>query len=275
MDAPRFGLSLRDEHVAGLLLDPRGVDTLEVVAEHWMANPARARSLATSLKHVGPITPHSISLSLGSEEPPPPALLRDLAAVVALTGARELTDHVCITRSSVGEIGHLTPVVPGPHAATNLVRNIRHVREALGVDVSVENISALIRLPGPWSCWELLRHVVEEANAGLLLDVENLHADVANFGDDAEAVLRSLPLQRVTHIHLAGGQKVGGRYVDTHGRPVPHDTLQILTLAARLGARPRTIILERDNHIPPLAGLVTELDAARAAWALGLQQAAA
>ncbi len=275
MDTPRFGLSLRDEHVADLIRDPRGVEALEVVAEHWMANPRLAAAQFNALRGVGPITPHAISLSLASQTPPPASLLKDLKALLALTGATELTDHACITRSAVGEIGHLTPVVPGPQAAAALVANLRHVKDVLGVALGVENISALIRLPGPWSPWELLAHVATEADVGILLDVENLHADAVNFGDDPETVLRALPLERVTHIHLAGGQKVGGRYVDTHGRPVPHDTLHILTLAARLGARPRTVILERDNHIPPLAELVTELNAARAAWALGLQQAAA
>jgi uncharacterized protein (UPF0276 family) len=273
MDTPRFGLSLRDEHVVDLIRDPTGVEALEVVAEHWMAHPHLARAQSHTLRHVGPITAHAIGLSLGSTTPPPRALLKDLAAVVALTGTAELTDHACITRSAVGEIGHLTPVLPGPDAARTMVMNLKHVRDALGVALSMENIAALIRLPGPWTPWEFLAHVAEEADVGILLDVENLHADALNFGDAPEAILRALPLHRVTHIHLAGGQNVGNRYVDTHGRAVPPATLEILTLATRLGARPRTVILERDNHIPPLAELVTELDAARDAWARGLAAA--
>ena len=55
-----------------------------------------------------------------------------------------------------------------------------------------------------WSEGEFLATVAEEADCGILLDVNNVYVSAYNHGFDAVRYLDSLPLTRVAQIHLAG-----------------------------------------------------------------------
>jgi uncharacterized protein (UPF0276 family) len=84
-----------------------------------------------------------------------------------------------------------------------------------------------------------------------------------------------MPRERVRQIHLAGHEDHGSHLVDTHDHPVCEAVWSLYAhTVQRLGPVPTMI--ERDDHIPPLAELLAELDQARAiqAQALSLGQAA-
>lgn len=267
---------MRDAHLPDIWrCDVDHLQCVEVIAEHWVANPhVVERQMGMLAKFGAPIL-HCISLSPGSPAPPPSDVMRAVGALVERVQPECLGDHACITRVPSGDIGHLTPLSPGPESARFLVENIKNFRSAFGVPFALENIAALVRLPGPWTVWQMLAHVMDKTDATLLMDLENLHADVVNFGEDAAKVFAELPLERVTHVHLAGGHRRGMRYVDSHSAPVPDDTHALLTGLIRAGARPHTIIVERDNHLPPFAELLEDLRRARAAYELGLHREAA
>ena len=109
---------------------------------------------------------------------------------------------------------------------------------------------------------EFVRAVVEEADAGLLLDLENVHANARNHGYDPIDYLESLPLERVVEVHLAGGVVHGGQYVDSHTRPVPEESWALLEwLAPRTPVR--AVIIERDDDLPPFDDLLAEVRRAR------------
>jgi uncharacterized protein (UPF0276 family) len=266
---PRFGLSARHEHMADLW---RGsaVEAVEVIAERWLQDLRRARAERALLDACGPLSLHCVSLSLGSPRPPTRRALRDLSRLVDAVEPQHLSDHMCITRVRAGEIGHLTPLSPGPDAARRLTANIRAVQRATGMRLALENIASVIRPPGPWSHWQLLAEVADRADCDLLLDLENLHADEENFGDDGESVLRALPLERVRQVHLAGGHHHGSLYIDDHGSAVAPRSLELLTRLRALGARPDLVIVERDHQLPRLSELLEDVARARTAWCSGV-----
>ena len=75
-------------------------------------------------------------------------------------------------------------------------------------------------------------------------------------------------------IHLAGHEDHGDYLIDTHDHPVPDPVWELYAAAVRRFGAVSTMI-ERDDHIPPLAELVAELAQARALSQATLATAAA
>ena len=193
-----------------------------------------------------------------------PAYLKQLAALAQRVQPLWVSDHLCWT----GVQGHhLHDLLPLPYTEETLklvVRNIRQAQDALGRRLVLENVSSYVEFAGSqMSEWVFLRHVAEEADCQLLLDVNNIHVSAVNHGFDALAYLHHMPRGRVAQIHLAGHSDNGDHLVDTHDAPVAAAVWALYRAALRhLGPVPTMI--ERDDHIPPLHDLVAELDIARA-----------
>ena len=84
-----------------------------------------------------------------------------------------------------------------------------------------------------------------------------------NHGFDPLDYLAGVPRERVQQIHLAGHENHGDYLVDTHDHPVSDPVWELYARALeRCG--PVSTMIERDDHIPPLAELCAELDQARA-----------
>lgn len=92
---------------------------------------------------------------------------------------------------------------------------------------------------------EFIAALVEKAQTHLLLDLHNIYANAQNFeGYDAWAYLRTVPLDRVVEIHLAGGQHAEGWYHDFHSRAVPEAVWEMLAYVLPRASRLRAIVLE-------------------------------
>ena len=107
---------------------------------------------------------------------------------------------------------------------------------------------------------EFINAVLEEADCGLLLDVNNIYVNSINHRYDAEEFLTALPADRVVYFHVAGHYvEAEDLRVDTHGADVIDPVWQLLDQAyAHCGVVPT--LLERDFNIPPLADLIDEMD---------------
>src|SRR5690606_9038299 len=91
----------------------------------------------------------------------------------------------------------------------------------------------------------------EEADCGILLDVNNVYVSAVNHGFDPRAYLDAIPADRVIQIHLAGHQTRAGYLLDTHDDHVVDAVWALYRHAvARLG--PVSTLVEWDAHIPPL-----------------------
>ena len=111
-----------------------------------------------------------------------------------------------------------------------------------------------------------------------MLDVNNAYVNATNFGFDVDEWMRTVPLDRVVQMHMAGhdwyteeGQLLGsaqaaersGRrhalIIDTHGADIADP---VMDLFARVVARtgPVPVVLERDQDIPPLLALLLEVE---------------
>ena len=100
------------------------------------------------------------------------------------------------------------------------------------------------------------------SGCGLLLDVNNIYVSAQNHGFSADDYLAGLPLERVRQIHLAG-HTPGEIIIDTHDREVCDDVWALYAKAMAMIEQPVATMIERDDKIPPLPELLTELDCAR------------
>jgi uncharacterized protein (UPF0276 family) len=256
------GVSFRQAWRWEVIRHRDGLGAVECIPED-VVGPAAVRHLGL-IRDAVPVLLHGIGLSLGSAEGLDPERVRHTARVAEAVSPPWFSEHIAFTRAGGIEIGHLTPLPFTREAVATVARNVAELKRALpGLPILLENIAYPFTLPGAeMSEAELVRAVVEEADAGLLLDLENVHANARNHGYDPIAYLESLPLERVGEVHLAGGVVHDGRYVDSHTRPVPEESWALLEwLVPRTPVR--AVIIERDDDLPPFADLLAEVARAR------------
>lgn len=224
-----------------------------------------------------PILSHGLTMSLGGVDPVDPGYIVELRELVARIGAPFHSDHLCFGGSGGRLVHDLLPLPFIDDAVTNVVARAREIRERLGCPLAIENISYYVR-PGAQDMSEatFLNAVLEEADLGLLLDVNNVYVNAQNFGFDASQFLASLPLERVVQIHVAGHElkPARGRIIDTHGADTDDQVLGLLEQVVR-ETGPVPVILERDSNIPSLEALLGELERVRSAYERGLARRAA
>lgn len=235
---------------------------VECIADD-VAGPAGIQDLVLIGQAV-PLILHGTGLSLGSAEGLDPERLEHVARVVEAVRPPWFSEHIAFTRAHGVEIGHLAPLPFNREAVDVVAANVEALRRAVpGVPILLENIAYTLDLPGPeMSEAEFVREVIEATDAGLLLDLENVHANSVNHGYDPLEHLERLPLDRVVEVHLAGGVMRNGQYADSHTRPVPEESWALLEwLAPR--ADVRAVILERDDDLPPFGELLAEVRRAK------------
>lgn len=242
---------------------------IECIPEE-VAGPAGVRDLV-HLREAVPVLLHGIGMSLGSAEGLDPDRVRHVARLAEAVAPPWFSEHIAFTRAGGIEIGHLAPLPFTREAVATVAANVAELQRSLaGLPLLLENIAYTLQLPGAeMTEAELVRAVVEETGAFLLLDLENVHANASNHGYDPIEYLETLPLERVVEVHLAGGIQREGRYIDSHTRPVPEESWALLEWLAPRAAL-RAVIIERDDDLPPFTELLAEvrrakeiLDAAR------------
>ncbi|HTR51442.1 MAG TPA: DUF692 domain-containing protein [Kofleriaceae bacterium] len=262
------GIGYRRKHRDALLADAgERPSLLEIIPGHFFADPDALAPLAARY----PLVFHEVGLSLGTADAGS-AVARELIARIRglIDRARPalVTDHVAITRSPAGvDLGHLCPLWYTREALALVADRVRALQDRFSVPVALENLAAPFELAAA----ELdepafFRELCAATGCGMLLDLSNLIANARNFGFDAAARLADYPLEAVAQVHLAGGGDDRGFYVDSHDAPVGDDSFALLGQIRRRANSLIAIVVERDDHIPPLPELVAEARRAEALW---------
>src|SRR5690606_9601693 len=105
-------------------------------------------------------------------------------------------------------------------------------------------------------------HVVEKADCGILLDINNVFVSSFNHEFDPLTYLKNIPAERVIQYHLAGHLDKGHCLIDTHDHDIRREVWELYQQAIPLFGKV-SFLLERDDHIPPLKKLVKELKQAK------------
>ncbi len=245
-----IGVGLRIPHLNHILEQKPVVDWFEIISENYMVGGGRALATLDRILEQYKVVQHGVSLYFGSAEPLNREHLKRLKALVRRTTTEWLTDHLC-WGSVDGRYTHdLLPMPYTFEAAETTARKIREAKDFLEVPIAVENVSSYAEFHiSEMTEWEFLNEVVERADCGILLDVNNIYVSSRNHGFDPSEYLNAVPCGRIAQIHLAGHSKFKKYLLDTHDHPVIEPVWKLYEQAiSRFGPTPT--LLEWDDRIP-------------------------
>ena len=242
----KTGVGYRQEMAAWIQTRPRGVECLEITAEHF--GPGSEEHLRELGKRFE-LYVHALGLSLGTPGPLDAARLDHFARVVEAAAPRWISEHVAFTRTAEFDLGHLNPLPPTRDSLEVLVDHVRQVAERCRRPVLMENITSYLPLLGELSETEFLNELCARADCGLLLDVTNLFINSRNHGYDPLVWLHEIEPRRIRQLHIVGYSREGERYTDAHARPIQEDLIELASEVVRY-APVESIVLERDEDIP-------------------------
>jgi uncharacterized protein (UPF0276 family) len=256
------GLGLRRELLAPLsAAKPDVISFFEVAPENWLPFGGALGKQFRRFTEQYPFVCHGLSLSLGGPDPLDLDFLAALKRFFQQHQIKVYSEHLSFCSAG----GHLYDLLPIPFtsaAARYVAARIRQVQDILQCPLVIENVSYYATPGQDMSELDFTLEVLQQADCGLLLDVNNVYVNATNHGYDPRAFIAALPSERIVYGHIAGhyqNKQVGQPpLIDTHGSQVSADVWQLLAFAYQQhGVFPT--LLERDFHLPPLSELTTEL----------------
>ncbi len=260
------GIGLRGEICDQIVANRSAIDFLEFTPENYRDNNATINWLAQFAERFALVS-HCVSLSIGSIDPLDRALLKTNRWFIKQFGLHWWSDHLCFTGVD-GKTGNdLFPLPWTDETVKHLVDKISQAQELAESPLLLENIPFYSRMPkGNFDEAEFIARTLEEADCGMLLDLNNLFVNSINHDFDSKAFLDRLPLERVVQIHLAGPGTYGTRVIDTHGTAVPETVFELLDYVLSKRTQVKAVMIERDQHFPAFDELLNELNHVRAIW---------
>lgn len=259
-----IGIGLRTVHFGEILGRAPAVDWFEVLSENFMRTGGRPMWVLDQVAERYPVALHGVSLGIGNTDPIDRDYLRELAALARRTRARWVSDHLCWTGVMGRNTHDLLPMPYTEAALRHVVARVKQVSDALERPLVLENPSSYVEFAASsMTEWEFLARLAEDADCGLLLDVNNVYVSSFNHGFDARVYIDAIPADRVVQYHLAGHTHKGTHIIDTHSDHARPEVWELYRRAyARTGAT--ATLYEWDEDIPELAVVIAEAEKARA-----------
>ncbi len=245
-----IGIGLRVPHYSHILSRKPVVDWFEIISENFLVGGGRPLEVLDQILEQYRVVQHGVSLYFGSTDRTDREHLRRLKALVRRTKTPWLSDHLC-WGSVDGTYTHDLLPLPYTHeAARRTAAKIRQVRDYLEIPICVENVSSYAEFHlSEMTEWEFLTEVVEQADCGILLDVNNIYVSSRNHGFNPYEYLDGIPAHRVGQMHIAGHTKFEKYILDTHDHPVLDPVWQLYAHATKRCGVTATL-LEWDDRIP-------------------------
>lgn len=249
----RIGIGLRSPHIQDLLCTQPNIGWVEVHSENWMCDQGPIAERLQEICEKYPLSLHGVGLSLGSADGLNHHHLSKLTKLIERTQPILISEHLSWGSISGKHSNDLLPLPFNQQAIELLVKHIDQVQQVIGRTILIENISSYCSFnESTMPEWEFIQNIVEKANCGLLLDINNVYVNAQNHGFSAQEYLSNIPWAKVAEIHLAGFEEEGTILVDTHGRPIQEPVWDLYIESLRnLPSSARTLI-EWDSNLPPL-----------------------
>jgi hypothetical protein len=245
-----FGIGLRTVHFSHLLEHSPAIDWFEVLSENFMDTGGRPLYVLDSVVERYPVALHGVSMSIGSTDPLDLEYLRKLKRLAERTRARWVSDHLCWTGVSGLNVHDLLPMPLTDEALGHAVSRVRAVSEILERPLVLENASSYVEFSAStWTEWDFLARLAEEADCGILFDVNNVYVSAFNHGFDPNVYIDAIPVDRIVQYHLAGHTHKGTHIIDTHS---DHVVDEVWALYRRAYGRTGGVatLVEWDEDIP-------------------------
>ncbi len=244
------GIGLRIPHYQHILTHKPVVDWFEIISENYMIDGGRPLAVLDQILQQYKVVQHGVSMYFGSTDPLNREHLQKLKQLVRRTKTPWLSDHLC-WGSVDGRYTHdLLPMPYTWEAVEVTAKKIRQVQDFVEIPVVVENVSSYAEFHlSEMTEWEFLNEVVERADCGILLDVNNIYVSSQNHGFDPFTYVNAVPAERIAQIHIAGHSKFEKYILDTHDHPVLDPVWQLYSRSIER-AGPTATLLEWDDNIP-------------------------
>ena len=202
-------------------------------------------------------------MSLGSTDPLNYDYLLRLKRLIERFEPAWVSDHLAWISINGRYLHELLPLPYTEEVLAHLVRRILEVQDFLGRRILLENPSSYMsfkdsKIPEP----EFLRALCEQADCGLLLDVNNVYVSASNHAFDAHQYIQDVPCERVMEIHLAGYEEHSDYLFDTHGYRVQEPVWELYQSALQ-HCGPVATLIEWDSDVPPFGVLMEEAQKAQ------------
>ncbi|WP_437909842.1 DUF692 domain-containing protein [Sorangium sp. So ce327] len=258
------GVGLRIPHYRHIFEHRPRVDWFEIISENFMVDGGMPIANLERVLSSYRLVQHGVSLSIGSTDPLDFDYLRRLKALLARVGSPWVSDHLCWTGAHGINLHDLLPLPYTEEAVRHVAARARVVQDFLEVRLALENVSSYLTFTASrMSEWEFLSAIAEEADCGILLDVNNVYVSSYNHGFDPEAYIDGVPHHRIVQFHLAGHTHQGAYILDTHSDHVV-DAVWALYRRAVARAGDVSTLIEWDDDIPSFDVLAAEAEKARA-----------
>ena len=259
-----LGVGLRTVHYPHILEKKPKVDFFEILSENYMDSGGRPLWVLDQVAERYPIVMHGVSLSIGSVDPLNREHLSKLKKLAARTKALWISDHLCWTGVAGRNTHDLLPMPLSEEALAHVVARVKTVSDFLERPLILENASTYAEFTSSsMSEWEFFARLMEEADCGMLLDVNNVYVSSFNHGFDPIAYLDAVPPERVVQYHLAGHTNKGTHIIDTHNDFVIDEVWKLYAHSVKRTGNVSTL-LEWDADIPEFEVVHAEALKARA-----------
>ena len=257
------GLGLRRDFMDELAQrDDQPFDFLEVAPENWMEIGGALGKKFAHFTERYPMMCHGLSLSLGSPAPLDEHFIIRVKKFLDKHNVKAYSEHL----SYCGDEGHLYDLMPIPFtsdAVSYVAQRIKRVQEIIERPLIIENVSYYAAPGQEMPEVDFVNAILDEADCGLLLDVNNIYVNSINHKYDPETYMKAIRTERIKYLHIAGHyNEADDLKVDTHGSDVIDPVWSLLEKTYQQhGVIPT--LLERDFNIPSLATLTSEVDKIR------------
>jgi uncharacterized protein (UPF0276 family) len=256
------GLGLRRELFDDILNNKSKIDFLEIAPENYIDRGGIVLERLLEAKKKFPIIPHGLNLSIGGVEPFDKNLIESIKDLFSIIDPPWYSDHLCFNYVDNTYIHDLIPLPFTKSVANHVADRIKRVQDIFQIPFLIENPSYYMVIDNELSEEEFLTQILEKADCGILLDINNVYVNSKNHNYDPIKFLDNIPMERTIQVHIAGHFNTGKIIIDTHGASIIND---VYNLFGELMKRcsPKAILLERDFNFPNFKELMSEVSMVR------------
>lgn len=209
-----------------------------------------------------PLVLHGLDFTIGSEAKSISSIYQtNLQKVFNNIKFEWFSEHLAINTQKNDDINNFIPVFLNDEVVERIILKVREIKQMSNRPFLLENVVFYPTPTGNLSEYEFIRAVIEGADCGMILDLNNIFINAKNHSYDPYEFIKKLPLDRVVEIHLAGGAFEHGIFFDTHSHPIPSQVWELFDFICKKVSF-KAVIIERESDLENFDDILKEIDLA-------------